>query len=121
MTDVALLSPLAGLVLAAQTLVPALRDWRRGEENVVGVLGHAALGAFAVSVSIAAMSSTPAAIGCALVFGAGAASDTRWARSVLRRLGLRGWRPPELPEPPPESDPAARAGPGDRNGEDAPQ
>jgi len=77
MTDVTLLSPLAGLVFAAQTLVPALRDWRRGEEDVVDVLEHAAAGAFAVSVSIAAMSWTPAAIGCALVFGAGAGDGTK--------------------------------------------
>lgn len=116
---VTLLSPLAGLVLATKVIVPALRDWRQGEEDLVGVLEHAGVGAFVLSASIAAMTSTPGAIGSALVFGGAAAAETRWGRSMLRRLGMRG--SPIPPELPPGGDAAARPGGAGRVKEDAPQ
>jgi multidrug transporter EmrE-like cation transporter len=107
--NVALLSPLAGLIGAAAEIGPAYRRWRRGEEDVLGVMRSTGHGALIFSLSIAAMVTTPTAVACAILLGSGTVADALPGPVVLaRRLRRRRLSPSgeATSAPPRGGDPA---------------
>jgi hypothetical protein len=73
--DVTLLSPLAGLVGAASEIVPVLRHWRRGEDDVPGAVRSTGRAALLMLLSVAAMVTPASAVAFAALLGAATAAD----------------------------------------------